>query len=216
MSVEGVVGCRVEDPTDTPEIRSILSARQLPVLVDPDCVAATELHPVAIVDGRMTKGPPEPFRHAALMYVGLGPGFEAPLNCYAVVETERGHSMGRVIMHGAARQDSRRPDGDAVGRVLRSPEDGLLDSSAQIGQHFEPGDLIASVDGRPVLAPFKGVLRGLLRPGTRALKEMKIGDIDARDDPALCSLVSDKSLAVGGGVLEALLGQPKVRAQLWA
>ena len=90
-----------------------------------------------------------------------------------------------------------------------------LVSTARIGQHFEQGDAIATVGGVTVAAPFAGVLRGLLRPGLRAQLGMKIGDLDARDDPRLTKLVSDKSLAIGGGVLEAMLTRTEVRAKLW-
>ena len=122
--------------------------------------------------------------------------------------------MGRVILQGAALMDTAKPEGDGR-RVLRAPTDGVLESTAHIGQHFEPDELIASVDAVAILAPFAGILRGLLRPGLRAHKGMKIGDLDARDDAQLCRLVSDKSLAVGGGVLEAMLARPEVRARLW-
>jgi xanthine dehydrogenase accessory factor len=215
VSVEGVVGRKIEDPTDTPEIVRVLAAHQIPVLVDPTCLVAARLNPLVIVDGRMTKRPPDTLQDSALLYIGLGPGFVAPDNCGAVIETERGHSMGRVIVQGSARTDSRQPDGDPR-RVLRAPAHGILESAADIGQHVEEGQVIATVDGQPVLAPFGGILRGLLRPGVVAHKGMKIGDIDARNDPALCTLVSDKSLAVGGGVLEAILARPEVRVQLWA
>jgi xanthine dehydrogenase accessory factor len=214
VRVEDVVGRRVEDPTDTVKILNVLSAHQIPVLVDPECTAAGQLRPVVIVDSRMLKRAPEPLEHSADLYIGLGPGFNAPVNCHAVIETQRGHSMGRVIREGSSQDDSARPDGDAR-RVLRSPADGLLESVAQIGQHFEQGQAIATVSGKLVAAPFAGILRGLLRPGIRAREGMKIGDLDARDDPMLCRLVSDKSLAIGGGVLEAMLGRPDVRARLW-
>jgi xanthine dehydrogenase accessory factor len=92
---------------------------------------------------------------------------------------------------------------------------GILTSRAQIGQHFEPGDVIAEIGGKAVVAPFAGILRGLLQPGLAAESGMKIGDLDARDDTELCQLVSDKSLAVGGGVLEAMLGSPEIRNKLW-
>jgi xanthine dehydrogenase accessory factor len=214
-SIEGVVGCKVEDVSDVPQLSALLGARQIPVLVDPQCSAAATLHPLVIVDARMGKKPPEPLEYSALMFIGLGPGFTAPLDCHAVIETERGHTMGRVIMHGSARPDSGRPDGDGR-RVLRAPTEGILSSGAQIGQHFEPGDVIAEIGGEPVIAPFAGILRGLLQPGLVAESGMKIGDLDARDDPVLCELVSDKSLAVGGGVLEAILGRPDVRYKLWS
>ena len=214
-SVEDVVGCRVTDPGDTLKILNVIAAHQIPVLIDPDCRAAAQLHPLVIIDGRMTKRPPEPFQHTAQMYIGLGPGFSAPSNCHAVIETERGHAMGRVILNGAARPDSRQPDGDGR-RVLRAPADGIFESTAHIGQHFEADEEIGFVHGATVVAPFGGMLRGLLRPGIPARTGMKVGDIDARDDPSLCSLVSDKALAVGGAVLEAMLSRPGVRAKLWA
>jgi xanthine dehydrogenase accessory factor len=214
-SIEGIVGRKVEDVSDAPEVSALLAARQIPVLVDPWCQAAAVLHPLVIVDARMVKRPPEPLEHSALMFIGLGPGFTAPLNCHAVIETERGHTMGRVILHGSARPDSSRPDGDGR-RVLRAPNEGILSSRAQIGQHLKPGDLIAEIGGTPIVAPFAGTLRGLLQPGLMAQSGMKIGDLDTRDDPTLCELVSDKSLAIGGGVLEAMLGRPGVRDKLWA
>jgi xanthine dehydrogenase accessory factor len=215
VTIESVTGRAVADPSDSLKILGILAKRQIAVLVDPDCAASQHLHPLAIVDGRMLKRPPEPLRHHAALYIGLGPGFSAPADCHVVIETERGHTLGRVIWQGAALEDSARPEGDPR-RVLRSPSDGILQSEARVGQHFESGQQIASVGDDFVSAPFAGILRGLLRPGTAAAKGMKIGDLDPRDDPRLCELVSDKSLAVGGGVLEALLTRPDVRARLWA
>jgi len=214
-AVEAVVGHRVEHPTDMLKVLDVLSAHQIPVVIDPDCTVSGHLHPLVIVDGRMAKQPPGLLQYSPRMFIGLGPGFVAPGNCDAVIETERGHSMGRVILQGAALQDTARPDGDPR-RVLRSPSEGLLESEARIGQHFEQGDVVASVNAVPLVAPFAGILRGLMRPGLLVRPGMKVGDIDARDDPELCRLVSDKSLAVGGGVLEAMLARPEVRARLWA
>jgi xanthine dehydrogenase accessory factor len=185
------------------------------VLIDPECASARTLRPLAIVDARMLKRAPEPLRHTAMLYIGLGPGFSAPDNCQVVVETQRGHMMGRVIWAGTSLADTAQPEGDQR-RVLRAPADGIFESPARIGQHFELGQAIGSVEDSMIAAPFAGVLRGLLRPGLMATKGMKIGDLDARDDPALCKLVSDKALAIGGGVLEALLTRPEVRSKLWA
>lgn len=214
MQVENVTARRVEDPTDTLKIRTMLSAHQIPVLIDPSCSAAINLRPLVIVDARMLKYPPEPFHHAAALYIGLGPGFVAPATCHAVIETARGHAMGRVIFDGSARDDTATPEGDAR-RVLRSPADGILVTDHQIGDRLEAGKEVAAVAGQPIRAPFMGTLRGLLRPGTRVRAGIKIGDIDAREDPALYRTVSDKSLAVGGGVLEAILSRPEARRQLW-
>jgi xanthine dehydrogenase accessory factor len=215
VKIEGVEGRKVDDPADTLSTLNILGRRQIPVLVDPDAHVAGTLHPIAIVDGRMTKREPEPMSHSALLYIGLGPGFMAPDNCHAVVETERGHALGRVIWKGQAQDDSGQPQGDP-NRILRAPADGVLESTAKIGQLFEAGSTIAVIAGQPITAPFRGVLRGILRPGTAAQRGMKIGDIDSRGDPRLCQTASDKAIAVGGGVLEALLARPEVRSKLWA
>jgi xanthine dehydrogenase accessory factor len=214
ITVEDLQARRVEDPADTLGVLNILAHRQIAVLIDPDCTAARSLHPLVIVDGRMSKRSPEPLAHHAALYVGLGPGFVAPGGCHAVIETKRGHTLGRVIWEGATLDDSGEPDGD-LRRVLRAPIEGILRSDAAIGQHVQSGETIASIGDARIVAPFAGVLRGILRPGLTAQKGMKVGDVDPRDDPRLCELVSDKALAVGGGVLEALLARPEIRSKLW-
>lgn len=215
VTVEDVPAHLVVDPADTLKTLNILSRRKVAVLVDPDCESVKTLHPIAIVDGRMTKHAPEPLRHDALLYLGLGPGFSAPENCQAVIETQRGHTLGRVIWSGKTLSDTAQPEGDPR-RVLRAPVDGILKSSAKIGDHFEPGESIAEVEGQAIKAPFTGVLRGLIHPELFVTQGLKIGDLDPRDKSDYCFMVSDKALAVGGGVLEALLSHPEVRKKLWA
>lgn len=214
ISVEGFTARRVEDPADSLRILGILGKQQVPVLVDPGCTSAKILHPAVIVDGRMTKRPPEPIGYSPSLYIGLGPGFEAGINCQAVIETRRGHTLGRVYWQGGPDPDTGQPDGDRS-RVLRSPADGELETSLTIGDHIEAGQLIAEIAGVKVTASWRGILRGLLHPGLTVTRGLKIGDIDPREDPHLCQLVSDKALAIGGGVLEAILSRPEVRSQLW-
>jgi xanthine dehydrogenase accessory factor len=214
VAVEGVVARAINDPTDTLKILSVIARKQIPVIVDPNCISAHTLHPFVIVDGRMTKHPPESLSHNSSLFLGLGPGFNAPTNCQAVIETQRGHTLGRVIWEGASLSDTSAPEGDPR-RVLRAPIAGVLKSNAKIGERFELGQMIAEIGDQDISAPFSGVLRGLLHPGLTAFKGMKIGDLDPRDDPSICQLVSDKSLAVGGGVLEALLARPDIRNKLW-
>jgi xanthine dehydrogenase accessory factor len=214
VTVEGVSARRVDDAADTLRILNILAKRQIPVLIDPECVAARSLHPLAIVDGRMTKRPPEPLSHNALLYLGLGPGFHAPINCHAVIETQRGYTLGRVIWDGSSLNDTSTPEGDPR-RVLRAPANGILKSQMDIGSHVDLGQPIAAVGDELIAAPFAGIVRGMLRSGSTVKKGLKIGDLDARDNPAICQLVSDKSLAVGGGVLEALFTRPEARVRLY-
>jgi xanthine dehydrogenase accessory factor len=214
LTFEGVTGCAVTDPADTLKISGIIGRGQIPVLIDPPCGSALSLNPIAIVDARMTKRPPQSLTHRALLYLGLGPGFTAPNDCQAVIETQRGHTLGRVIWTGSTAPDTLQPDGDPR-RVLRAPTSGIFTSNASIGEHFQKGEVIAIISAERILAPFGGILRGLLRPGLPVTKGMKVGDLDTRDDPRLCQLASDKALAVGGGVLEALLAYPRLRPGLW-
>ncbi|MGB8214100.1 MAG: selenium-dependent molybdenum cofactor biosynthesis protein YqeB [Anaerolineales bacterium] len=214
VRVEGVTAHCIPDPSDSFRILMVLGKQQVPVLVDPACSSAKALHAAVVVDGRMTKRPPEPIGYVPSLYLGLGPGFIAGGNCQAVVETRRGPMLGRVYWQGGPDPDTGQPEGDPQ-RVLRAPAEGDLVAHAEIGQHLEAGQLIAEVAGQGITAPFAGVLRGLLHPGLRVTRGLKIGDIDLRDDARLCQVVSDKALAVGGGVLEAILSRPEVRGALW-
>ena len=214
ITVEGITAHAIQDPEDSFRILMVLGKQQVPVLVDPECTSAKLLHAAVIVDGRMTKRPPEPIGYSPTLYIGLGPGFEAGVNCQAVIETRRSHMLGRVYWRGGPAPDSGQPEGDPQ-RVLRAPADGEFITHAEIGQHLEAGQIIAEVAGQRITAPFPGLLRGLLHPGLIVKRGLKIGDIDPRTDPQLCRVVSDKALSVGGGVLEAILGRPELRTQLW-
>jgi xanthine dehydrogenase accessory factor len=219
MTVEGVTARRVKDATDQLQVLRVFAQSQIPVLVDPKADAVKTLHPTVLVDARMTKIPPEIGIHSASMVIGLGPGFIAGENCHAAIETNRGHFMGRVIWQGAPQPDTGIPEQvveRGSERLLRAPASGILEARAEIADHIENGQVIAEVAGQPLIAPFKGVLRGLIHPGSTVTRDMKIGDLDPRDDPRLCTLVSDKSLAVAGGVLEAILSRRELRSRLWS
>lgn len=214
-TVEDITARRVETRA---ELETCLQHEEIPVLVDPhlERFSAFGLELAALVDARLLKQPAPPLSAFASVFpsapssasfplvIGLGPGFVAGQNCHAVIETQRGHTLGRVYWQGAASPDSGLPEGDPR-RVLRAPADGVLSGQAQIGDHLEAGQVIAKVNGMPILAPFAGVLRGLIRPGLHVPQGLKVGDLDPRDRREYCFLVSDKALAIGGGVLEALL-----------
>jgi xanthine dehydrogenase accessory factor len=213
-TVEGMTAQRIPDPTDSFHILMVLGQQQVPVLVDPECSAAKALHPAVIVDGRMTKQAPEAIGYSPVMYIGLGPGFEAGVNCQAVIETRRGPMLGRVYWRGSPNRDTGQPDGNPQ-RVLRAPADGEFITHTELASHLVVGQVIAEVAGQLVTAPFPGVLRGLMHPGLMVTQGLKIGDIDPRDDPSVCQFVSDKALSVGGGVLEAILHRPELHEQFW-
>lgn len=221
-NVEGVQAQLVQNIS---QAFSVMEAGQVPVLVDPGAQVLRSFHSNGsgpnlgvLIDARMTKRPPEIGLDSAPLVIGLGPGFVAGENCHAVIETNRGHLLGRVIWEGGPESDTGIPESVAQhrsDRVLRAPAAGVLKALAEIGDHLEPGQPVASVNGQMVLAPFRGVLRGLVHAGLNVRPGEKIGDVDPRDDPRFCTLVSDKSLAVGGGVLEAILSRPEMRNLLW-
>lgn len=193
---------------DFGEAKKILEGADIAVLRDPQGAVLADYQPDVLIDGRVTKKPPDIGMDAAPLVIGLGPGFTAGENCHAVIETLRGPTLGRVIWEGQAIKNTGIPapvKGKGKERALRAPASGVLVVHAEIGDHLKEGDLVAEVAGKPVLAPFKGVLRGIVHEGLAVKRGLKIGDVDPRDDPALCALISDRSLAVAGGVLEAVL-----------
>jgi xanthine dehydrogenase accessory factor len=190
------------------EIRNCLARGHIAVIVDPRAEIVWRLSPGALVDAIMAKRNLGTHITDAPVVIGVGPGFTAGTDCHAVVETKRGHTLGRVLSRGSALPNTGVP-GDIGGytreRLLRSPADGIFEARAQIGDSVKRGDLVALVGGIPIRAEIDGVLRGLLPSGIPVNRDMKAGDIDPRCDPAHCFTVSDKALAVAGGVLEALL-----------
>ena len=216
IEIEGILGRRISKPAG---IAPTLEANHIPVLTDPALTSLAGLIPLVLVDARMTKRAPDVIANAASLVIGLGPGFIAGENCHAVVETVRGHNLGRVFWQGAAQADTGVPSSVALhgkDRVLRAPAAGRVEPHAEIGRQLKTGDLIAMIAGSSLHAPFDGVLRGLIHPSVDVSAGMKIGDLDPRNDPSYCWRVSDKALAIGGGVLEALLTRPELRAKLWA
>jgi xanthine dehydrogenase accessory factor len=214
VEIEDLHGRRVESEADA---ASCWGSGRIPVLVDPQAEVRGALAPAALVDARMRKQPPDLGRGAAPTVIGLGPGFVAGENCDAVIETNRGHHMGRVFWQGRAKRDTGMPEpvhGFDVDRVLRSPADGILEGKVPLGSVVEAGDTLAVVNGAPLKAPFRGALRGLVHAGLPVRSGMKVGDLDPRAEPSYCSQISDKALAVGGGALEALLSQTAIRRQL--
>jgi xanthine dehydrogenase accessory factor len=214
ITIEGVTARLIDGPKDA---SGLTGMGEIPVLIDPQAESRLILRPKVIVDGRMRKEPPELGKEAAEIVIGLGPGFLAGSHCHAAVETNRGHDMGRVIWEGAAQDDTGGPEAVAgydVDRVIRAPARGQFQTVLQIGTLVESGDIVARVADQDIRASFAGVLRGLLHSGLQVEKGEKVGDLDPRGDVRYCQRVSDKSLAVGGGVLEALLSYPEIRAGL--
>jgi xanthine dehydrogenase accessory factor len=207
VTVEEITAVRADNFEAVTEIQD---RGQVAVLVDPDLNSLVVYQPQVVVDARMRKRPPEEGQLGVPLHIGLGPGFTAGVDCDAVVETMRGHTLGRVIWQGAVLADTGIPElvrGKAGERVLRAPVDGVLTSKVEIGAVVVAGDLLAVVGEAELRAPFEGVVRGLVHDGLTVTAGMKVGDLDPRGDPKFAHLISDKSLAIGGGVLEAILSK---------
>ena len=204
-AVEGVTARRVDTRE---EIRSCLRRGEIPVRADPEARLRTWFPFDAVVDAILAKRNLGTRLEDAPVVVALGPGFTAGVDCHAVVETMRGHTLGRVYYQGSALPNTGIPGligGFAGERVLRAPADGAFRQILDIGAQVKQGDVAATVDGVPMTCTLDGVLRGILPDGTPVCKGMKAGDIDPRCKVEHCYTASDKALAVGGGVLEAIL-----------
>ena len=203
--VEDVTGVRASDAA---EAETLLAQGVIPVLADPAGACRETLHPDAVVDAILAKRNLGTRITDAPVVIGVGPGFTAGTDCHAVVETMRGHTLGRAIYHGSALPNTNIPGligGYAGERVLRAPADGIFTQLLDIGAEVKAGDIAGTVGGEPMRCTIDGVLRGILPSGTPVHKGMKSGDVDPRCQPEYCTTASDKALAVGGGVLEAIL-----------
>jgi xanthine dehydrogenase accessory factor len=213
ITVEGVTAVRVDDPM-VGMAHTIM--REIPVVVD-DRSVLERMRPAIVVDARLAKRNLDTRIRQAKLVIGLGPGFTAGRDCHAVVETNRGHHLGRVFWEGSAEPDTGQPEpvrGFAGERVLRAPAEGVLTGRAVIGDSVKAGDVVAEVSGQPITAPFDGVLRGLVHDGLPVTAGMKVGDLDPRGVREHCFTISDKARSIGGGVLEAILeGMPLWRPE---
>lgn len=193
---------------DAAAARRLARRGLIAVLVDPETRCLGTLRPAAVVDARMAKRNLGTRPSEARVVIGLGPGFRAPRDVHAVVETNRGHRLGAALYAGEAEPNTGIPgdiDGHTADRLLRAPTAGTLAALRAIGERVSAGDVVARVDGLEVRAAVAGVLRGLVREGTLVTEGAKIGDVDPRARREHCFTVSDKALAVAGGVLEAIL-----------
>jgi xanthine dehydrogenase accessory factor len=205
QTVEGVRAVRISRPEEAHEA---WAQSCIPLLVDPVAAAREVIQPQVVVDAIMDKRSAGTDLSYAPLVIGVGPGFTVGKNVHAIVESNRGHNLGRVFWNGRAEEYTGIPapvSGYAEERVLRAPQRGIFHALHEIGDLVSPGDVVAEVDGLPIQARIKGMIRGLLRDGFVVEKEMKAGDIDPRGQREYCYLISDKARAIGGGVLEAIL-----------
>lgn len=214
--VEGIRAIRVDDLN---ELQAVLAkGDSVPILEDPTCASLPRLRPLALVDAIIAKRNLGTRRDMADVVVALGPGFDAGVDVDAVIETNRGHDLGRVILQGCAEPNTGVPGliaGMGRERVLHAPVAGLVENLRTIGDTVRSGEPLLALE-RPegrveVASTLDGILRGLIRPGFQAHAGLKVADVDPRCVRDHCFSVSDKARAVAGGVLEAILmlGAPR-------
>jgi len=203
--VEGIEAVRTRHKDD---ILAAWHRGQLAVLADPGWSILKEMQAQVLIDATIAKRNLGTTIEDAPLVIGLGPGFTASVDVHRVVETMRGHDLGRVIEKGSAQPNTGVPGnigGHTVDRVLRAPASGVFHSERKITDKVRAGDVVCSVAGKDVVSKIDGIIRGLIREGNLVHEGLKIGDIDPRGCVEYCSTVSEKSRAIGGSVLEAIL-----------
>jgi len=203
--VEGITAVKANN---IDAIQRILSKQQIPVIVDPDLMLLKQLKPTYLVDAILAKSNIGLKKELAPITIALGPGFNASIDCDAVIETNRGHYLGRVIYSGVTMENTGVPGnigGYTYQRVVRSPCAGVMQHCVELGDIVTEGDIIAHINTTPVYAPLSGMVRGLLNNDLNVDEDFKIADIDPRGLKADYTTVSDKARSIGGSVLEAML-----------
>lgn len=212
--VEGVEAVAARNWTDA---ETAWAARRIAVFRTGDWERVRAPAPEVLIDAILAKRNIGTRIDAAPLVIALGPGFEAGRDCHMVIETNRGHNLGRVIVSGSAEPNTGLPGaiaGYAAERVLRAPACGRFEANRGIGDRVRAGEQVGTVAGQPVVSPLDGMLRGLIRTGTEVTAGLKIGDVDPRGQRQYCDTISDKARAIAGGVLEAVLRRlPPVAAQ---
>lgn len=205
IEIEGIKGIKVNN---IDEIYIEISKGNIPIIIDEKANIIKELNPNVVVDAIIAKKNLGTSINDAPIVIGVGPGFEAKKDCHLVVETKRGHYLGKVIEEGSAIPNTGIPGeigGYTKERIIRASSEGKIKPVARIGDYVKKGDVVAYIDGVEVLAEIDGIIRGMLQDGIEVFKGMKSGDIDPRCEKNHCFTISDKARSIGGGVLEGIL-----------
>jgi xanthine dehydrogenase accessory factor len=205
MTVEGIEAVRVADEI---EIQAAWDVGRIAVRIDQTAESVKSCRPDVLIDAILAKRNLGTSITDAPLVVALGPGFRAEVDCHVVVETNRGHNLGRLITSGSAEADTGIPGnigGHTKERVLRAPAAGIFITGRNIGDHVRKGEQIGQVGSDLVTVRIDGIIRGLIKPGSDVTASLKIGDIDPRGEAGYCDTISEKARALGGAVLEAIL-----------
>lgn len=187
----------------------VMKDGKVAIMVDPKAECLEKVKPIALIDAILAKKNLGTTKDMAPITIALGPGFVAGVDVDAVIETKRGHQLGRVIYDGAAIKNTGIPgviQGYGKERVIHSPCDGIVHPIKKITDIVKKDEIIAYVDQTPVRATMDGLLRGMIQGGYHVTKGFKMADIDPRiEEYDNCFTISDKARCIAGGVIEALL-----------
>ena len=206
-TIEGITAVHISQPE---EILPVWEKGQIPLLIDPANKTRHFLKPHVLIDAIIAKRNLGTDKGDAPLVIGMGPGFNAGTDVHVVIETNRGHNLGKLIFEGPAERNTGVPGtigGFNIERVLRAPCAGIFKSQKDIGDQVAKGEQIAQVSGVPILSKIDGIIRGMLRDNTPVTNGMKVGDVDPRGDIRLCPTISDKARSLGGAAIEAILSQ---------
>lgn len=205
IEIEGIKGIKVNNIN---EIHKEIKKGNIPIIIDKEANIIKKLKPKVIVDAIIAKKNLGTSIDDASIVIGVGPGFEAKKDCHLVIETKRGHYLGKVIEEGSAIPNTGVPGnigGYTKERIIRASSNGKIRSVVKIGDYVKKGEVVAYIDDVEVLAEIDGIVRGMLQEGIEVFKGMKSGDIDPRCEKDHCFTISDKARSIGGGVLEAIM-----------
>lgn len=197
------------------EINKAWAEDNVPVVIDPNGDYIKIFKPIIVVDAIIAKKNTGMNKNQAPVTVAVGPGFVAGKDADVVIESNRGHNLGRLIFDGMAEPNTKIPgkiEGFTRERVLNSPCEGIFKTQHNIGDIVKKGQVIATVNDESVLSKIDGLLRGILRNNTYVTANFKVGDVDPRiDQLSNCYTISDKARAIGGAVLEAVLIEKAIK-----
>lgn len=205
IEIEGIKGIKVNNIN---EIHKEIKKGNIPIIIDKEANIIKKLKPKVVVDAIIAKKNLGTSINDAPIVIGVGPGFEAKKDCHLVIETKRGHYLGKVIEEGSAIPNTGIPGnigGYTKERIIRASSNGKIRPVVKIGDYVKKGEVVAYIDGVEVLAEIDGIVRGMLQEGIEVFKGMKSGDIDPRCEKNHCFTISDKARSIGGGVLEAIM-----------
>lgn len=199
---------KVKKSENVEEIKKLWDENIVPIVVDPEGKYISKIEPMCVVDGILAKKNLGTTIDMADITIGLGPGFCAGKDVDIVIETNRGHDLGRLIFEGEPEKNTGNPGnikGFTTERILRSPDNGNIKVLKDIGSFVKKDEIVAYVNEKEVLSGLDGMVRGMIRDGSKVFEGMKIGDVDPRVNLENTKTISDKARAIGGGVLEAIL-----------